>query len=92
MTTKQKTAAESIAEKICGNGPMMLTKAESDELRRIFKHILENKAWLDYQLAIVREAHIRHGVEVVHHFKDDGTDSYTLQPTQQPQPTTETVN
>ena len=90
MTTKPKTTDQSLAEKITSTDSMTLTKAESDELRRNLRQILERQAWADFQLLAIRDAHIRNGVEVVHFEHDDGSVSYSLQP--KPQPTTETVN
>ena len=95
MTTE--TTESSMAGKLRGNGPITLTKGESNELRDTILAVFKRDNQLQGQVTelqglntMMSLALYRKRLQVVHREHEDGTISFDLQ--NAPPPITETVN
>ena len=98
--TDKHTPQSSMAAKLTGEGPIRLTKAESNELRETIRAVLDRDNQLLLQMAQLQatnqvnicmaEALQKQGFIMKSEPQPDGTVAWDLQ--NKPQPATETVN
>ena len=97
-STKKKTTADSLAEKILSTDSMPLTKAESDELRIRVSQILERNSLLESRLSglcdwimAMTSAMKRQGIQLTSFNDSDGSTVYDLENSTSPVPVLPTV-
>ena len=78
--TAPRAQSVTMAAKVTGEGPMVLTTAEANALRAVVKKLLGDLSLAQGVNTAMLLALYRKRLQVVHHEHEDGTISYDLQP------------